>query len=135
MALATVRGEAQSRLAALRWLGLAWEGTGDAPEARRRYLELQTQAAAIGDAKHQGWAQVGLAWQDYLAGQSAQSADRYRQAIAHFAAADERRGEIWAWNGLGNSLASLGNYRGAMDCYRRAAGARGPATRPSRRWP
>jgi tetratricopeptide (TPR) repeat protein len=125
MALAVARDDWAAQRSALRWLGLAWEGLGEAPTARRLYLELQSKAAAAGDAKHQGWAQVGLAWQDYLAGQTAQSADRYRQAIAHFAATDERRGEIWAWNGLGASLSGLGDYRGAMDCYRRAAaGAR-----------
>lgn len=125
LALATARADLAGRLKTLRWLGLALEEQGRAAEATRLYLELQNLAAAAGDARHQGWAQVGLAWQDFQAGQSARSAERYRQAIAHFAAAEERRGEIWAWNGLGGALASLGDYRAAMDCYRRAAeGAR-----------
>ncbi len=122
LAIALARGDPQGRLSALRWLGLAWEGQGQAGEATRLYQELQNLAAAAGDAKHQGWAQVGLAWQDYLAGRSARSAERYRQAIAHFATTDERRGEFWAWNGLGASLAGLGDFPGARDCYARAAG-------------
>lgn len=125
LAMSLAREDLAGQLKSLRWLGLALEEQGRAAEATRLYVELQNLAAATGDAKHQGWAQVGLAWQDFQAGQSARSAERYRQAIAHFAATEERRGETWAWNGLGGALASLGDYRAAMDCYRRAAeGAR-----------
>jgi len=96
--LAEALGDSFHLCEGLRWLGVAKDALGHVEEAHRLYKRQLEVAEALGSPGHQGWALVGLAWRDFVNGYSSGSARRYRQAITHFQADIDWRGEPWAWN-------------------------------------
>ncbi|MCP4548136.1 MAG: CHAT domain-containing protein [bacterium] len=122
IALAEAMRDSLALCEGLRWLGISLDAMGRGAEARACYERLLLTAAASGNSLHQGWAEVGMAWQDYRGGEIAECARRYRQSISHFEVCNSLRGLTWGYNGLGNALHSLGEYGETLKCFERAAG-------------
>jgi len=120
VALAEALADTLNLLEAIRWLGVTVENR-DRIEAGLLYGRLLSLAEISGSSLYQGWALVGLAWQDYFSGNSVKSASRYRKAIAFFESAPVSQGLAWAWNGLGTAVSNLGKYSEALTCYQKAA--------------
>lgn len=118
--LAQEQGVNKVERASLRWLALTLQRLDRSDEAIALWKRLLSLSRAAGDSVHQGWALVGLAYQDELAGRSAAAEDAYREALGLFRATNDHRGQAHAWNGLGTVEQSQGRYVEALASYRRA---------------
>ncbi len=119
LALAEAHCDTSSTLRALRWLGIAVGRQGRADEAAAVFSDLAGRSAVAADSLHLGWAWVGLAYDDYLAGRSAAAAERYGQAAVALERAGESRGAVWAWNGRGLALRQAGRFAEARAAFAR----------------
>jgi tetratricopeptide (TPR) repeat protein len=120
VSLAEALGDSLLLCEGLRWLALSLTELGRTDESDRLQERLLAVAQACRSPRYEGWAQVGMAWRDYVEGRSAESAGRYREALALFEAGADTRGVPWAWNGLGTALSRLGRYDEALACHKRA---------------
>ncbi len=123
VALAEAQADSVLLCDSFRFLGLAHSNQGHKVEARKLYEHLFILAKACNQLEFQGWAQIGMGWQDYRAGHAVESARRYRDAVSYFKnmgetiEPDSNRGLVMAWNGVGLSEQSLGNYSIALKAY------------------
>lgn len=95
----------------LRWLSLATSTTGDHAGAAGLCRRLLPLARAVGDPAYEGWAQVGLAWHEQVAGNPEQALTLWQAAAIAFERGREMGGLAWARNGT----AALHSNRGAYD--------------------
>jgi len=100
-----------------RWLGVALEYQGHGAAALACYERLLALSMSSGDAAHEGWARVGLAWNQQQGGSFDQASDQYRRAVERFRSSGELEGEIWARNGLGTVLNRQARFDEAAECY------------------
>nr|MEE4269908.1 CHAT domain-containing protein [Candidatus Krumholzibacteria bacterium] len=118
--LARAAHDSTSLLQGLRWLAVAVGRQGRSAEAAALYQELNTLATAHRDSVHLGWAQLGLAYDHYLAGRSSQAIASYGVAAELLDQQGIPRGALWAYNGQGLALRQEGAYQEAMKCFRRS---------------
>lgn len=121
LALAEPRGDSAATCSALRWLGVSLSFQGRNPEASACFQRLLAIATESGDTPFQGWAHIGLGWQEIQAGRSAAALDHYRAAITLMEGADALDGISLAWNGSAHALYALGEFEQALAAYRLAA--------------
>lgn len=121
LSIAFERGDSLRATAAMRWLSLAIGYQGRFDESRELCDSLLSLSTRIHDKRHQGWAEVGLAWFDQQEGRGEEATDRYRRAASLFDEAGDLEGEIWACSGLGRILTSRGRPKEAREYHRRAA--------------
>ena len=67
--------------AVLRWLGVALERQGRPAEAREHYMRVRDLARARGDRMHEGWALIGIGYQDSRQGRGAEAIDAYERVM------------------------------------------------------
>lgn len=118
--LARAAGDTTSLLQGIRWLAVAVGRQGRAAEATGLYEQLDTLAAAVGDSIHLGWAQLGMAYDHYLAGRSREAIAGYGRAAGILDRQGIARGALWAYNGQGLALRQEGSYQQAITCFRRS---------------
>jgi predicted negative regulator of RcsB-dependent stress response len=118
--LARARADTASLLRGLRWLAVAVGQQGRSGAARGLFDDLERLAMAHADSVHLGWAWVGVAYDEYLAGRSDAAADRYRRAAGVLGRAGVGRGAIWARLGEGLARRQGGDYVGAAAGFRAA---------------
>ena len=102
---------------AVRWLGVALEFQGGADPALEQFKRLLSLSQSSGDAVHEGWARVGIAWNLKQNGSLSEAAEQYRLAVDLFLDSEELEGEIWARNGLGMVLNQDGDFEEAAKTY------------------
>lgn len=122
-ALAEEQGDDWLLCNQIRWLSVSLGTLGRMDEARPLYDELWELADRIDADAYRGWALVGKAWWEFLQGRNVESVELYRGAIECFRAGGERRGEIWALNGLGVPLNRIGDYEGSLVALKAAVAA------------
>lgn len=102
-----------------RWLGVALYAEGSLEEGASRFRELLDLSRASGDTLHEGYAWMGLAYDDWHRDRSAEAREKYERAAALLQAAGDERGEVWARIGLNIALSQLGDYPRALEGNRR----------------
>lgn len=117
--LAEAAGDTAALLAGLRWLSVAVGGQGRSQEAAGQYRRLLALAEAADDSVHQGWALLGVAYDHYLNGRSAEAVAVYGQAAGILERLGVARGALWAANGQGLARRQAGDFRGAQASFRR----------------
>ena len=115
--LVQTRGEARWELTALRWLGVALGQNLKDAEAREVFGTLLARSTEFGDRNQQAWAETGLAYQDQRRGDVESARNRYDRAGDLFRSGGDLRGELFALNGLGNTLNELSDFDAARRCY------------------
>ncbi len=105
--------------ACLRWLGVALIGRGRLNEVAASFERLLELSRESGDAYHEGYAWMGLAYCDWRNGTAAAAREKYERSADIFRELGHPRGELWALTGLNNALTSLGAYGEAIAGNRR----------------
>jgi len=121
VSLAVSLGDSSAVRASLRWLSVAVSSQGRAAEARALCLRLLASAVASGDRHHEGWALVGLGWNDFNAGNSREAERNFERAAELFAGLTELDGVAWSRNASGTARSRLGDYDQARQSYAEAA--------------
>lgn len=110
-------GDTLSWCACLRWRGLSLGALGRHREAADACQALLGLARRARLPRYEGWALVGLAWEEQCRGKPERAAELLERAVLAFTAAGDQRGEAWARNGLGLAWQRLGRYRLAQRAY------------------
>ena len=116
-ALASAIPDSAALCAATRWLAVALDTQGRHEEGYARCIELLALARQRGDRRHEGWAQVGIAWYEETTGRIEASAESYERATEAFHQSEDVFGECWARNGLGVALDRLGKFEDSRRAF------------------
>ena len=117
VAMARARQDSTLVMSGLRWLGLAVGSQGRRDEAMVLYAELLELGVSLGDRRHQGWANVGLAWANWRNGEAETALAQYERATELFVGTGDVQGELWANNGVAAVNSDLGRYDQAAEGY------------------
>jgi tetratricopeptide (TPR) repeat protein len=117
VAMARARQDSTLLVSGLRWLGLAIASQGRRTEAIELYQELLERASDLQDHRHEGWANIGLAWANWRDGAADTALQQYERAAALFALGDDVQGKLWANNGIAAVSSELGRYDEATEGY------------------
>ena len=115
--LARARQDSALVMTGVRWLSLAVGNQGRRDEAVALYQELLDLGVALGDRRHQGWACIGMAWNDWRNGEMDKALTGYERAAALFPGTGDVEGELWANNGIASVNNELGRYEEAAAGY------------------
>jgi len=115
--LARSRQDSSLVMKGVRWLSLAVGNQGRRNEAVELYQELLDLGVALGDRRHQGWACIGMAWNDWRNGEMEKALAGYEQATSLFPGTGDVEGELWANNGIASVNNDLGRYDQAAAGY------------------
>jgi tetratricopeptide (TPR) repeat protein len=119
LAMAAALGDSSLACAPQRWLAVAMTVQGRHSDARREYSRLLELAENVGDALHQGWANVGLGWDADLQRDDPRSLDHYSRAAKLFRKAGDSEAELWATIGRANARFHMAEYDSAGIVYQR----------------
>ncbi len=104
-----------------RWYGVALGQAGDNARAKIEFEDLLIESRLQKDPEHEGWALIGLAYQDEIAVRMEAARRRYAGAAALHRANGNGGGELFALNGLGRALNKLGSFDEAVDVFSRVS--------------
>jgi DNA-binding SARP family transcriptional activator/Tfp pilus assembly protein PilF len=117
VAAATRLDDALGQAMSVRYLGIAYTGTGDYDQARVHLERCLPLYQRLGDRMGEGWAQHNLALLAEAQGRYADALGHDEQALRLFRAIGHEAGEAYMLNGVGWFLALLGDYqRARMFC-------------------
>lgn len=117
VAMARARQDSTLLVSGLRWLGLSVANQGRRAEALVFTRELLELASALGDDRHEGWANISLAWTNWRNGEAHTALQHYERAAALFAGGDDVQGQLYANNGIATVNNDLGRYDEAAEGF------------------
>jgi CHAT domain-containing protein/Flp pilus assembly protein TadD len=109
--------DAAVQLRATRWLAYALDLQGRMAEAASYYERVLESALSLGDQEHEGYARLGLAHLELLAGHPLPAAGGFEQAVTLFRQLGSRRYELIALTGLACCHDALGNRDRARSVF------------------
>jgi tetratricopeptide (TPR) repeat protein len=119
-ALARALGDEPVLASSLLDIGLVYQVTGRQEEAGRAFAEARNLFVKVGTKTEVAVVDGNLGSVDYLRGDYAAAADRFRRALEVYEAEKDAPRTASALHSLGNALYMQGDFEPAMTCYQRS---------------